>query len=59
MVLSIPEFYELCESEGCKALHDRSKPLVASPGENVFLGYVPVYWDTPADSVEDADDWEF
>jgi hypothetical protein len=57
MVLPIQEFYELCDSEACKALHDRSKPLVAEPGQNVYLGYVPVSWDDETD-VEDADDWK-
>lgn len=56
--MTIAQFNALSESDAAKALHDRSLPLVAEPGQNVFLGYVPVTWDDVATSLEEADDWK-
>lgn len=58
MVITISEFGSLCKSDECKALHDRSTPLVAEPQETVYLGWVPVTWEDVQVSLSEADDWK-
>lgn len=57
MIHSIEGFNALRESVEGKKLHDFTQPLVAEKDENVYLGYVPVYWDNADDSLRE-DDWK-